>query len=112
MFATWLQQRTACAVCGLHFDRGQSDYFIGAYTLNLILALVTLALAIGLGVWIAWPQVRWGWLEAGIVAFLLLFPVLTYPLSKALWLALDLSFRPAEPADFAEPEAEHAADEP
>jgi hypothetical protein len=37
----------------------------------------------------------------GLAALMVAAPILLYPLSRQLWLACDLVFRPAESADFA-----------
>ncbi len=49
--------------------------------------------SMGLGIWLLWPDVPWGWLLAGVLTLNLVVPVVFHPLSKTLWLAVDLSFR-------------------
>lgn len=103
MFTPRLRSRPACAACGLKFDRGRHDNFLGVYTLNLIFALVASAVGLGLGIWLTWPDVPWTFLQYGLAALLVMLPFLTYPFSKSLWLALDLVFHPAEAEDFESP---------
>jgi hypothetical protein len=85
-----------CRSCGLALDRGESDYFLGAYAINLMWALT---LAIGLAVAAAFLPV------APVVVYALGLPVLAalvigaYPLSRLMWLAVDLQFRPATPEE-------------
>lgn len=101
LFRRWVQMRDACPRCRLLLDRGERDYFIGSYTLNFIgaeLAIVLVALAVVL---VTWPDVPWDAVQWGLVAFIIPFPVFTYPFSKTLWLALDLIFRPPTLGDFA-----------
>ncbi len=79
-------------------NRGETDYFLGSYTLNLI---GTLMLAGGIAVLAVlhpeWPAVALDAVGAiAIVGFALGF----YPFSRLLWLAFDLSFRRARPSDF------------
>ena len=100
MFTRWVMQQTRCTACGLRFDRGERDYFIGAYTLNLIVALLAAAASIAIGAWATWPDVPWNTLKYSIALCLLVLPLVTYPFSKSLWLAIDLILRPAEPRDF------------
>lgn len=88
-------------MCGLIFERGESDYFIGAYLLNLIIAeLIVVALMVGL-VLATWPHVPWTTVVWGIAALTIPAAILTYPFSRSLWLAVDLIFRPPEASDFA-----------
>jgi hypothetical protein len=85
----------------LIFDRGEKDYFIGAYTLNLIVAELIVVAAILIGMILSWPDVPWDLLMYALVPLAVLAPFLTYPYSRSVWLALDLKFRPPEPNDFA-----------
>lgn len=107
LLASWLKLRTRCEYCGLIYDRGESDYFIGAYTLNLIVAELIVTSAIVIGIVLAWPNVPWNLLMYALVPLAVLAPLITFPYSRALWLAIDLSFRPPEPSDFS---SEKAAD--
>lgn len=100
VFRTWLHQRSACPACRLLLDRGERDFFIGAYTINLIVAellVVAGALAIAL---IRWPDVPWTGLTWGLAVLMVVAPVALYPVSRQLWLACDLIFQPAEAGDF------------
>lgn len=102
VFRSYHRHRDACPDCGIRLDRGESDFFIGAYTLNLIAAEL-LVVAGGLTVLVTtWPDVPWDLLMYGLAALMIAAPVVLYPFSRQLWLATDLIFRPAEPTDFAE----------
>ena len=101
IYASFLHMKTACANCRLIFNRGEHDYFLGAYMLNLIGAELIVTIAIVIGIVLAWPNVPWDKLMFGLVPLALLTPLLTYRYSHALWLAIDLRFRPAEDSDFA-----------
>jgi hypothetical protein len=93
--------KQACPGCALLLDRGERDYFIGAYTLNFIAAEITIVLVAGAVLLATWPAVPWRAVQWGLVALMILFPAFTYPFSKTVWLALDLSFRPLTRGDFA-----------
>ena len=101
LFERWLHMRRRCASCGLVLGRGEEDYFIGAYLLNLIIAeLIVVALML-IVLFATWPSVPWQGMLWGIVALTIPAVILTYPFSRSLWLAIDLVFRPPEPSDFA-----------
>jgi uncharacterized protein (DUF983 family) len=94
----WISTVACCPACRLRLDRGEADYFLGAYTINLLGAL---ALAVGLAVLAVarptWPRALiYG---AGIAA-IMLFAFWFYPFSRLLWLAFDLAFRGTRPTDF------------
>ena len=100
MFRRWVQQDPRCTECGLHYERGERDYFIGAYLVNLIIAELAVVAGMVLGMYLTWPNVPWGTLKWVLLPFVVIAPLITYPFSKSLWLAIDLIYRPAEPGDF------------
>ncbi|CAN5845690.1 hypothetical protein BH23GEM9_BH23GEM9_04280 [soil metagenome] len=100
IFAGYLVHRDRCPRCRLRLDRGEGDFFIGAYTINLIAAEL-IVFFLGVAVLLArWPDVPWSLLMWGLMVLMVVAPVVLYPFSRQLWLGLDLLFRPAEPADF------------
>ena len=100
MFDRWVVQRPRCEHCNLEFTRGEQDYFIGAYTINLIISELVVVGGMLIGMWLTWPDVPWTTMKYVLLPLVILFPLLTYPFSKSLWLATDLIYRPPGPADF------------
>jgi hypothetical protein len=75
-------------------ERGEQDYFIGAMLFNLVLSELLFA-----GIFVAvlvvrWPAVPWDAIEVVAPLGMAAAPFVLYPVSKLLWLALDLLFRP------------------
>jgi len=100
IFRNYMQQRDNCPGCGLKLDRGERDFFIGAYTINLIVAELLVVFG-GLAVALqTWPDVPWQGLTWGLAALMVAAPIALYPVSRQLWLACDLIFQPAEDQDF------------
>jgi uncharacterized protein (DUF983 family) len=100
MFSRWVHMHDYCSNCGLRFDRNESDFFIGAYTINLIVAELIVVAGLVLVILATWPAVPWTGLTWGLVAALVPAPLLTYPFSKSIWLAIDLSFQPPIASEF------------
>jgi uncharacterized protein (DUF983 family) len=99
--ASWLKRLPSCPNCGLRLDRGENDYFIGAYVVNLIAAELLLAFGL-LGVLVAtWPDPPWAAIQWVGAVLLVLAPLALYPFSEMLWLAVDLAFRPLTEAELA-----------
>lgn len=90
----WLRLRPACGHCHKSLERGEPDYFIGGMMFNLILSELLFA-----GIFIAilvsmWPTVPWDAIQIGAPVGMALTPIILYPISKLVWLAFDLAFRP------------------
>ena len=86
--------KPACPHCGLPLDRGESDYFYGAYLLNFVAAELVAIGVFVVALLITWPEPSWNGLLAVTAAMAVIAPLALYPTTKALWLALDLAFRP------------------
>jgi uncharacterized protein (DUF983 family) len=95
IWTSWLRMASDCPRCGLHLERGEQGYVVGAYMFNIIAAELIFA-AIFLAVVLAtWPSPPWTLLQYGGAVLAVLAPIVFYPFSKTLFLAFDLAFRPA-----------------
>lgn len=94
LFSHWVKMRRDCPSCHLRLDRGETDYFLGGYTINFIVSELLIVAGAGLGIWFTWPEVPWRLITWSLVVLVILAPVVFYPLAKTLWLATDLIFRP------------------
>ena len=100
LFEGFFKMKERCPTCGMLLERGESDYFIGAYTLNLIAVEILLAAGFLVVVILTWPEPPWMALQWGGVILSILGAVFCYPFAKTTWLALDLIFRPPHREDF------------
>ena len=86
--------RERCPRCGVRFER-EEGYFLGAYALNLIVAeFLGLGLAIVLIFKTELQHVPLIWQEVIAVALAIAFPVILFPFSRTVWIALDVMFHP------------------
>lgn len=97
MFTRWLRLAAACPRCHLATDRGEPGYALGGLWLNLLAAE-----GVNTAIWVTvavrtWPDVPWDLLQRAGPVTALVMPVLFYPFSRTLFLALDLVFRPQPP---------------
>ena len=100
IFTGFFDLKERCPNCGMLLERGESDYFLGAYTLNLIAVETLLALGFLVVMIVTWPTPPWDAIEYGGVALSILGAVFCYPFAKTTWLAVDLMFRPQRREDF------------
>ena len=86
--------RDQCPRCGVRFER-EEGYFLGAYALNLIVAEF---LGLGLAIFLIFKtdlrHLQLVWQEAIAVALAIAFPVVLFPFSRTVWIALDITFHP------------------
>ena len=90
----WFHMRSECPSCGLHLERGEHGYIVGAYMFNIIAAELVFAAIFVVVLLATWPTPPWTLLQLGGGALMILLPVLFYPFAKTLFLAFDLLFRP------------------
>lgn len=93
VFASFFKTHSSCPNCGYNFER-ESGYWVGAMVVNIAVAEVWFALLL-IGVIIATaPDVAWQPLLVVALVTNFFLPILFYPHSKTLWMALDLYFHP------------------
>lgn len=91
MFSNWASLREFCSTCGLKFER-EPGYWTGALIINMAIALfVFLALLVG-GMLVFWPDVPWNALWVSTMASMVIVPIVFYPWSKSIWMAIELSY--------------------
>lgn len=88
--------REHCGRCGLRFER-EPGYWVGAVIINTTVIFATFLVVFGGMVVITYPDVPWGLVLAVTVAANIVIPIVFYPVSKTLWLGLELSWHPLEP---------------
>src|SRR5438309_9849386 len=94
VWTSFMRMRPQCATCGLRLDRGESDYFYGAYLLNFVAAELVPVIVFVVSLIATWPNPPWNLLTAITVVLAVVSPILLSPTTNALWLAFDLLLRP------------------
>ena len=96
LFVHWLKPRPACANCGRSLERseeGEGNY-LGSLVINFAVAELTIALLVVVTVVVTWPSPPWNGIIYGGVALAVVAPLVFFPFSKLLWLAIDLTINP------------------
>lgn len=95
LFQRYFTMVDRCPRCGHEFERDEG-YWVGAMIVNTAFAiLMFLAIVVG-GVLVTWPSVPWNVLLVASVIAMAVIPVALYPVSKTVWVALDLLVRPPD----------------
>ena len=95
----WGAMRERCIDCGFRYERSDDRYFGGAMFINLMTAELLFAISFVAAVCYSWPNVPWDALTYGGAVAMLLLPILMYPISKILWLAVDVLVRPVQQSE-------------
>jgi uncharacterized protein (DUF983 family) len=88
LFRRWFTMVDGCPRCGLHFEREQG-YWAGALAINIGIAAVTFVLAFAVGVALTAPDIPVGPLLAVLIPLMIVLPMVAYPFSKTIWVAVD-----------------------
>ena len=99
----WFTVAPSCPGCGFHLDRDEPGYWLGSYTVNLFLTEGLFAVVFVAGMFVTWPGVPWTGLGLICAGVAVLTPILIFPWTKLLYLAIDLVFRPVDPDDLTTP---------
>lgn len=93
VFRGWFELRDTCPTCGVSFSR-EEGYFLGAMLVNL---LVAEGLAVGAVIALmVFSDLSLLPLEVVGIGLAVGLPILFYPYSRLLWMAIDLQLDPPE----------------
>jgi uncharacterized protein (DUF983 family) len=94
IFDGYFALRHSCPQCGVTFER-EEGYFLGAYALNLIVALF---LGLGLALLLLFRtdlrHLDLIWQEIIALGIAIALPVIFFPYSRLGWIVMDLVFHP------------------
>ena len=79
-----------CPRCGLHFEREQG-YWAGAIAINIICIGIVFAITFTVAMILTVPDTPIPLMLAIFVPLTLLGPIVWYPFSKTIWVAVDRS---------------------
>lgn len=107
IFETWFRMVARCPTCGLVFER-ESDFWLGAYVVNLAVTegLLIVALLVYVFRAVSDPTTPSAPVLGAALVFAVGSPVAFFPFSRTIWAAIDLAMRPLpEQRDPASPPA-------
>lgn len=67
---------------------------------NIVLSEAVAVISVGLAIWVSYPDIAWNAIWYGATALMAAAPFLLYPVSRTLWLAFDLIFRPHDASHY------------
>jgi uncharacterized protein (DUF983 family) len=96
LFRHWFRMIEVCPRCGLRFERTEG-HWTGDLGINTIVSFGALLVTLLGGFLLTYPDVPAVPLLVASFGVAIVAPVLFFPFSKTIWLAIDLQIRP--PAD-------------
>ena len=99
ILASWFQLKERCPRCRLHLHREETDYFLGAYVIMLMVIELLFAIGFLVVLLVTWPDPPWSAIQWGGAIVLIAGALLAYPFAKTLFLAIDLMFRPVSSSE-------------
>jgi uncharacterized protein (DUF983 family) len=86
----WFKLKPNCSVCGLGLRRSpEDDEWFGGYFVNLCTSELLMIVVVMAYVAAKWPAVPWDTVWVLAVVMVIVSPIVSYPFSKALWVALE-----------------------
>ena len=89
-----------CPRCDLRFERIEG-HWTGDLGINTIVSFGALLLVLLIGTFAFWPEPPVIAMIIAAVIAAAIVPLVFFPFSKTIWLALDLMMRPLEPGEVA-----------
>lgn len=89
IFSSWFRLKPACPRCGFDFER-EPGWWIGGLIVNMAAVLAAFSATFAIGVIAFWPDVPWGWVQIANGVAITLTSIFFYPMSKTVWLGIDL----------------------
>lgn len=87
-----------CPRCNLRFERVEG-HWTGALGINTVVSFGSLLLTMLIIFWLTYPDVPAVLLLVSALVVAVVVPVAFFPISKTLWLAIDLQMRPPGPEE-------------
>jgi uncharacterized protein (DUF983 family) len=106
LFTGWFTLKPECPRCGLVFEREEGS-FLGAFVINFAATELVLGVTIVALVAATLPDIPPLKLSLIAVPIVVAFPIGFYPLSKTLWIAIDLLLHPDQMGDDLPPTDHH-----
>jgi uncharacterized protein (DUF983 family) len=110
LFDSWFRLRPRCPNCGVRFER-EEGFWLGGYVINFASgeASIVVLMAVLIGLLANGQAVDVPLFVAVGVALALLGPMLTFPYSRTIWVAVDLIMRPLSDTELIAARADVAA---
>src|SRR5687768_14847822 len=97
----WFRRSPRCRTCGIKWRR-EVGFELGAVTVNTIITFGSLTIFMVIGFILTVPDIPVLPFVLGLMAVGLFMPIIIYPFTYTIWLAIDLTIHPPDDAELAD----------
>ena len=97
----WFGKYDRCRTCGIRWRR-EEGFELGAVTINTVLTFIVLTVAMTIGFIKTSPDIPILSMVLSLVGVAILMPIVIYPFTFTIWLALDLAVHRPDPGELTE----------
>jgi len=97
IFESWFRLKNGCPTCGFDFER-EPGWYIGGMIVNTGASMILFSAILIGGLVLFSPDVPWTALSIVSISAMVIFPIVFYPISKTVWLAVDLLMTQKDPS--------------
>jgi uncharacterized protein (DUF983 family) len=97
----WFGKYDRCRTCGIRWRR-EEGFELGAVTINTVLTFIVLTAAMTIGFIRTSPDIPVLSMVLSLVGVAILMPIVIYPFTFTIWLALDLAVHRPDAAELTE----------
>lgn len=91
--------RPRCESCNFRFERSDENYFAGAMFFGLLFGEFLFGITLLVVILAKWPNVPWDTMTWAIPTGMLVVLLFWIPISRVVWLSIDVLVRPVQPAE-------------
>ena len=104
-FTNWFKQSDHCIGCGVKRARDTDGHELGSMTIASVVNITLIVIAMGVAIALTAPDVPVLTLYIVLASAALIYPILTWPMTHTVWMAIDLIVRPMSPSEAADAQA-------
>jgi uncharacterized protein (DUF983 family) len=104
----WFGKYERCRTCGIRWRR-EEGFELGAITINTIFTFIVLTIGMTIGFVATSPDIPVAPMVFALIGIAVLMPILIYPFTFTIWLAIDLAVHRPDAAGLVEAAAAVAA---
>ncbi len=91
--------RPRCAACNFRFERSDENYWAGAMFFGYLFGGFIFAVTLLITIVALWPNVPWDTMQWAIPVGMGVFLLFWIPISRVVWLTVDVLVRPVQPKE-------------